>query len=237
MLYAGGDHRMTPETKPTIQRAHFAIALIILVLGGLFIFRAPTGQSVPLRQSLLRFEDQLGDWRGDPPRMLDAKVLEVLRLNDYVDRVYRNARGEWMSLYVGYFEDQKSGQMIHSPKNCLPGAGWNFEHTSTVTFEIESAYPTIRLTALRGVLVNRQERMLSYYWFQSRGRFLASEYTEKFFLIADAFRYNRTDGALIRVLAPLGEGDDIEAVDAQMRAFISKFVPVLQYEYFPEPVG
>lgn len=216
----------------------FYIALVILLVGIFFVFRAPHGKSVPLQQPIFQFEDQIGEWKGDPPRTLDAQVLEVLRLNNYVDRVYRNARGKWISLYVGYFEDQKSGQTIHSPKNCLPGAGWNFAQAETVAFEIESEkYPTVTFKALRGILINKKERMLSYYWFQSRGRFIASEYWHKFYLITDAIRYNRTDGSLVRVLAPLTETDDINAVDAELRAFITQFTPILQYEYFPEPVG
>lgn len=228
---------MPTEAASKKQRVHFYIALVILLVGAFFVFRAPHGKSEPLQQALMPFEDQIGKWRGDPPRMLDEKVLEVLRLNNYVDRIYRNAQGEWMSVYVGYFEDQKTGQAIHSPKNCLPGAGWNFEQTETISFEIPSAYPTIHFKALRGILLNKQERMLSYYWFQSRGRFVANEYFEKFYLIVDAIRYNRTDGALVRVLAPLAKNADIDALDAEMRAFMTEFVPILQYEYFPKGVG
>ncbi len=228
---------MKTEEKSKKQGIHFYIALVVLIVGAFFVFRAPHGKSMPLQQPIIQFEDQVGGWRGEAPRTLDEKVLEVLRLNNYVDRIYRNAQGDWMSLYVGYFEDQKSGQTIHSPKNCLPGAGWNFEQTETVSFEIQSEYPTIEFKALRGILLKQQERMLSYYWFQSRGRFIASEYIEKFFLITDAIRYNRTDGALVRVLAPLAEDDDINAVDAEIRAFIAEFVPILQYEYFPKGVG
>jgi EpsI family protein len=216
----------------------FYIALVILIIGGFFVFRAPHGKSMPLKQPIFTFEDQIGEWKGETPRTLDPKVMEVLRVNNYVDRIYRNAQGEWISLYVGYFADQKSGQTIHSPKNCLPGSGWNFETSQTVSFEIESSeYPPIPFKALRGILVNKKERMLAYYWFQSRGHFMASEYWHKFYLITDAIRYNRTDGSLVRVLAPLSENSDIDAIDAELRAFITDFTPILQYEYFPEPVG
>lgn len=229
---------MKTQGTPNTHKMHFVIAVVILLVGAFLVFRAPHGKSMPLQQPIFHFEDQIGEWQGEAPRTLDEKVLEVLRLNNYVDRVYRNAEGEWMSLYVGYFEDQKSGQTIHSPKNCMPGAGWNFEQTETVTFEIESdQHPTIHFKALRGMLLNKKQRMLSYYWYQSRGRFMAGEIAHKWFLITDAIRYNRTDGALVRVLAPLDAESDLEAVDAEVRAFIREFVPTLQYDYFPEPVG
>ena len=221
-----------------IQGKHFVVTVVVLLVGIFFVYRAPHGKSISLQQPIFNFEDQIGEWKGETPRELDEKILEVLRLNNYVDRVYRNAKGEWISLYVGYFEDQKSGQTIHSPKNCLPGAGWNFATGEEVSLTIESdEFPPITLKALRGILVKQNQKLLSYYWFQSRGRFLANEYWHKFYLVVDAIRYNRTDGALVRVLAPIPENGNIEQIDAQMKAFIKDFIPILQYKYFPEPVG
>lgn len=218
-------------------RKQFYIAVGVLLVGTFLVYRAPHGKSMLLQQKLFTFEDQIGGWTGEEPRTLDPKVLDVLRADAYVDRIYRNEAGEWISLYVGYFEDQKSGETIHSPKNCMPGAGWNFVQTEEVAFTIESRYPPMQFKALRGILLNKDERLLSYYWYQSRGRFLASEYWHKFYLIFDAIRYNRTDGALVRVLAPLSENADVEKIDAQLKAFITEFAPILQYEYFPAQVG
>lgn len=216
---------------------HFYIAVAVLLVGAFFVYRAPHGKSMLLQQDLFRFEDQIGGWTGEEPRTLDPEVLEVLRADAYVDRIYRNDAGDWISLYAGYFEDQKTGETIHSPKNCMPGAGWNFLHSEEVAFTIESQYPPIQFKALKAILVNKEERLLSYYWYQSRGRFLASEYWHKFYLIVDAMRYSRTDGALVRALAPLPEGTDIEKVDAQLKEFIILFTPILQYEYFPAPAS
>jgi EpsI family protein len=215
---------------------HYYIALGVLIVGIVLIYNVPHGESMPIQKSLTPFEDRIGTWVGDPPRTLDPKTLEVLRLNNYVDRVYRNSAGEWISLYVGYFADQQTGQTIHSPKNCLPGSGWDFLDSQEVTLPIAAGqYPAIQLKALRGTLVNKEERMLAYYWFQSRGRFLASEYWERFYLVTDAIRYQRTDGALVRVLAPLPKGADVIKIDAAVKAFIQEFTPILQYQYFPAP--
>lgn len=217
---------------------HFYIATGMLLIGIVLIYRVPQGKSMPLQQPLTNFHPPLGEWRSDPPRALDQKTLEVLRVNDYVDVIYRNGKGDWISLYIGYFADQQSGQIIHSPKNCLPGSGWDFLESTSVTIEIPRANaPPIKMSVLRGILMNRDERLLSYYWYQSRGRFLASEYWDKFYLVLDAIQYNRTDGALVRVLAPLSKDTNIETVDAQLQDFIIKFTPILQNDYFPVPVG
>jgi EpsI family protein len=216
----------------------FYIAIVVLLVGMFFVYRAPHGKSMPLQQELFTFEEQIGEWRGEEPRTLDQRVLDVLRADAYTDRIYRNKAGEWISFYVGYFEDQKSGETIHSPKNCMPGAGWNFVQSEEVAFTIEGGqYPPIQFRALKGILMSKEERLLSYYWYQSRGRFMTSEYWHKFYLILDAIRYNRSDGALVRVLAPLPKNADVNKVDTQLKEFIIKAAPILQYEYFPTPAS
>jgi EpsI family protein len=215
---------------------HFYIAVGLLLVAIFFVFRAPQGKTMPLQQDIETFEPQLGEWQGGPHKPYTQNILDVLRVDSYVNRVYRNPDGDWISLYVGYFADQKEGETIHSPRNCMPGAGWNFTQTEPVTFNIESD-PPLTFTALRSILVKGEERTLTYYWYQSRGRFLTNEYWHKIYLVLDAIRYNRTDGALVRVLAPLPEEGDIDHIDAQVREFIKRFTPILQQEYFPSAAG
>jgi EpsI family protein len=117
----------------------------------------------------------------------------------------------------------------------MPGAGWNFLDTQEVTLQATGNKP-LTIHALRAILVNGEERLLTYYWYQSRGRFETSEYWQKINLVTDAIRYNRTDGSLVRVLAPIPKGD-FEDVDALLRDFIIQFTPTLYYDYFPKPVG
>ncbi len=214
----------------------FYIAAVILIIGIFLIQRVPHGKTIPLQKNIEEFEPQIGPWKGGPHRPFDPKILDILRVDEYLNRTYYNEAGEWISLYIGYFRDQKDGETIHSPRNCMPGSGWDFTQNQPMTFDIEGKYP-IRLQALRAILVNGEERMLTYYWYQSRGRFLTSEYWHKIYLVLDAIRYNRTDGALVRVLAPLPREGDIDKIDAQLRDFIVKFTPILQHEYFPPPVG
>jgi EpsI family protein len=215
---------------------HFFVAVALLVVTGFFVFRAPHGESVDLQQDILNFPDTIGGWKGEAPRTMDDKILEILRVDKYLDRIYRDDTGSWISLYVGYFRDQKDGETIHSPRNCMPGSGWNFTETKDVTLEVKGENP-LKINAQRAILVNGEQRMLTYYWYQSRGRFITSEYWHKIYLVTDAIRYNRTDGALVRVLAPLPKEGDISAIETQMQEFILEMTPTLQYDFFPPAVG
>lgn len=214
----------------------FYIAMALLIVAILLTQRIPHGKTMPLQKDLVTFEKQIGDWKGGPHRPFEQNILDVLRVDNYLNRTYYNKEREWISLYIGYFADQLSGKTIHSPRNCMPGSGWNFTQMQTVTFDVEGEQP-LTVHAARAILVNGDERMLTYYWYQSRGRFLTSEYWHKIYLAFDAMRYNRTDGALVRVLAALPKNADIDKIDAQLKDFIIRFTPTLQYEYFPPAIG
>lgn len=214
----------------------FYISAALIIVAIFFTQRVPHGKSMPLQKDLLSFHDQIGPWKGRPHQPFDQKILDVLRVDDYLNRYYYNRDGSWISLYIGYFRDQISGETIHSPRNCMPGSGWNFTQIRPVTLTAEGN-PALEIHAFRSVLVYGEKRMLTYYWYQSRGRFLTNEYWHKIYLVLDAIRYNRTDGALVRVLTPLPEEGDFEEIEAQMKDFILEFTPQLQYEYFPPAVG
>jgi EpsI family protein len=215
----------------------FYIAAALLVVGIILIqwVLRRESPSTPLKQPITDFTIQIGSWQGEQNQPFAQKVLDILRVDNYLNRVYRNEKGDWISLYIGYFQDQKNGETVHSPRNCMPGSGWNFTQTQAVTFDaINGKYP-IKPKALRAILVNGKERMLTYYWFQGRGRFLTSEYWQKIYMVLDSIRYNRTDEALVRVLAPLPQEGNIDAIEAQLKEFIVKILPILQYDYLPNP--
>jgi len=107
-------------------------------------------------------------------------------------------------LYIGYYASQRTGDTMHSPKNCLPGAGWD---------PISSDYATIPLTSSRKIVVNDYviqkdlNKQLVLYWYQGRGRVIASEYAGKLWMVTDAILRNRTDGALVRLVTPMSDGE------------------------------
>ena len=132
--------------------------------------------------------------------------MQAVGVSDYTNRIYSSSRLETplFSLYVGYYASQRTGDTIHSPKNCLPGSGWD---------PVQSGYATISVPAGRNIVVNEyviqqdQNKELVFYWYQGRGRVVASEYAGKFWMVADAISRNRTDGALVRVITPINDGE------------------------------
>jgi EpsI family protein len=135
-------------------------------------------------------------------------------VTDYLNRGYWEPGMEktLLGLYIGYFRSQRSGAQIHSPKNCLPGAGWNPAQSLIYQLQLDDGRKVpINLYLLRKGL----DSEVVLYWYQSHGRVVASEYWGKFYLVYDALRLNRTDAALVRITVPVLNGDE---ATAQQRA-------------------
>jgi EpsI family protein len=127
---------------------------------------------------------------------------KVAGMSDYMMREFRNDSQPGLSVYVGYYERQVQGKSIHSPKNCLPGAGWEIMSSERVA--IAPDRPGSRVN--RVLLANKGVQALVYYWYQGRGRIEASEYRVKWELMRDAALYGRTEEALVRIVVPLPPG-------------------------------
>src|SRR5262249_9163543 len=138
---------------------------------------------------------------------VDAETQTVLKADDTLTRWYGNSRFPGQaSLFVAYFKTQRTGKTPHSPKNCLPGSGWERLRDDVVTITIPGLAEPIQVN--RYVVAKGEERSLVLYWYQSRTRVIASEYKAKFWTMADAIRYNRTDTSLVRVVVPVsGAGE------------------------------
>jgi EpsI family protein len=153
---------------------------------------------------------------------MDLATMRVLGVDDYVMRSYSTA-DQLVGLYVGYYRSQRQGDTIHSPMNCLPGAGW---------VPVEAGRLLIP-TAGGEVEVNQyliqkgEERQVALYWYEGRGRTVASEYWSKAFLVWDAASRNRTDGALVRVLSPVARGEGTADAARRAQAFTERLLPLL----------
>ncbi len=162
------------------------------------------GEAIVPRQPLHALPYTFGGWIG-VEQPLEDRVVQVAGVSDYTNRIYSQLAQAPVQLYVGYYSSQRTGDTIHSPKNCLPGAGWD---------PVQSGYATIALPSGRNIVVNEyviqrdQDKQLVFYWYQARGRVIASEYAGKFWMVADAISRNRTDGALVRVITPMNDGED-----------------------------
>ncbi|MBV8857695.1 MAG: EpsI family protein [Acidobacteria bacterium] len=210
---------------------HFWAMAALLVLGGAVVnLWSAAGEARAPRKALAEFPTEFGGWRqlGRDVRF-DAATEAVLHADDYVSRDYAGEGGRTASLYVGYYLTQGSGATYHSPLNCLPGSGWTLGEPSTV--EVKPADGRAPFRVNRYVIEHGPERMLMLYWYQGRGRAVASEYADKVYTVFDSIRLRRSDGAMVRVLVPF-RGPEREAEETAVQ-FAAQAAPNLP-AYVPD---
>jgi EpsI family protein len=203
------------------------LSLVLLAQASVF-YGFSRNEKIPARRPLSEFSLASTDWKTIEDVQIDQDTLEVLKADDILSRVYRNqATGQAANLFVAYFETQRTGKAPHSPKNCLPGAGFVQEQSGMVDVAIPGESGPIRVN--RYVVSRGQNQSAVLYWYQARNRTIASEYTAKFFTVADAIRYNRSDTSLVRVVVGVdGRGADY-AVQTAVAFVQSFFEPLKAY--------
>lgn len=187
-------------------------------------------EHIPARQTL---ENLPKEFSGYVSRDVEIQqdVRQVLGDGDFLSRLYgRTPEEPAIELFIAYFPSQRTGTAIHSPRNCLPGAGWTPVDAGRV--EIPRAGGDA-ITANRYVIARGLDRKIVLYWYQSNTRAIASEYSAKFYLVADSIRLNRSDGSLVRVITGLASGESPEAGEKRAVAFAQELVPRLT-TYIPE---
>ncbi len=201
------------------------IAVILLIT---FFLLGIVGQSekVMPNKDFSSFPLKIDGWIGEKSK-LDEKVYNILGVEDYILANYRSPGNDIVNLYVGYYQSQKEGDIIHSPKNCMPGAGWNITETAIETIQFPNNIDT---PVLKLVLMKGSQKQLVLYWFQSRGRIIASEYAQKLWLVYDSIVKNRTDGSFVRLIAPVSK--DEETTLTTLKNFAEKIYPHLN-TYIP----
>jgi EpsI family protein len=180
------------------------LAALSLLTGGIVLLHAVTHtERVPLRRPLRDFPAQLGSWQSaESP--LEARIVEAAGVDDYLNRAYTGPDGRAVGLYIGYYGSQRTGDAIHSPKNCLPGAGWAPVRASQLRVE---AGPGVWVNVSEYVVRKGADTQLVLYWYQARGRTIAGEYKAKLWMAHDAALLQRTDAALVRVAASADDGE------------------------------
>ena len=213
-------------------RRILVVAVLLLVTFAYLTSKSTAEPTIP-RQPLSDLPMRLGPWNGSQSPDFEKKILDVLGVDDYSRRVYSaQAEPGWVGLYIGYYASQRQGDTVHSPLNCLPGAGWTpiSQARETVTVSNSPTGDSSReITINRFVIQKGLDRQLVLYWYQSHGRVVASEYWGRIYTVTDAIRYNRTDAALVRVIVPiLGDApSDAEAAHARGIRFVQALFPYL----------
>jgi len=155
----------------------------------------------------------------------------VLGHGDFLLRDYRNQEqpGPAANLFIAYFPSQRTGDTLHSPQNCLPGAGWTPIEFSRITLAIPGYKP---LAANRYVIAKGDSRQFVLYWYWAHDRGVASEYWAKYYLVADSIRMHRSDGALVRITTVIAPGETADAAQQRLLPFTREIVPLLA-NYIP----
>ena len=183
---------------------HYWIAVGVLVVATPLPVYLAQQQSTPLRRPLVALSYAVDGWRGRDTYISDH-VRSVLGSEDILAREYVSTSGRPVGLYVSFFARQQRGEISHSPKNCLPGAGWQPVSVRRVPYPVPGAGDA----QVNEVLYEREgRRLLVFYWFRERERILASEYSVKWYLVWDAVARGRTDGALVRISAPADDSEE-----------------------------
>ncbi len=223
-----------PDTPRRNRRlpAPFLASVVVLMAATVAVQTLPEREEiVPDRAYFADFPLQLSDWSADVGQ-LDQIYVDALKFEDYFLADYSNPNGDLVNVYVAYYESQRKGASVHSPRSCIPGGGWRITDLSQRSIDgVEAAGKPLRVNRVQIELEDTKQ--LVYYWFQQRGRILTNEYLVKWYLFWDALTRSRTDGALVRLTAAVRPGQDVAAVDAQLTEMVRLVVPPLD-RYIPE---
>ena len=191
---------------------HAVVLTALLVVQMAVLYGYSRQEDVPTVPALKTFPTMFPGWNMIREGVVEKEVLDVLRADDTLTRYYGNG-SEYVSLFIAYFKTQRTGQVPHSPKHCLPGSGWTPSESSFLSIDLPGEQDPI--TVNRYVVSRGEDSSLVLYWYQSLDRVVASEYMAKVYLVTDSIRYNRTDTALVRIVVPVRKGDPNGAAHAE----------------------
>jgi EpsI family protein len=215
----------------SIFRSKFAIALTLALLAeGILYYSAFGSEMTPENKPLAFFTQDIGGWHMLQEGHVDKETMEVLRADDTLTRTYgKAAYPAPAGFFVAYFKSQRSGQAPHSPKNCLPGSGWEPLKEGTIDVPVPVEPHSIQVN--RYLVARGENASVVLYWYQTRKRVIANDYMAKIWLVLDSVRYHRSDTAIVRVVVQVVNGNDAQATETGLD-FVKDMFPLLQ-AYLP----
>jgi len=209
----------------------FVVAVILLGVTLAISSTVDFREKIPAKKNLDQFPLKIGEWSATQRQRMAQKFIVELDLSEYVVINYQNRNGKKVNFYVAYYESQSKGKSIHSPASCLPGSGWSFDQSGTEKItNVPGNNGTLEVN--RAVIQLGRKRQLSYYWFPVRGRILNNAYQLKMYNFWDALTQQRTDGALVRLITAVYEGEKLEDAEKRLQDFVREVAPVLE-EFLP----
>jgi exosortase D (VPLPA-CTERM-specific) len=219
------------DTNFSLNKSVYLVLALIAMMGVSGQLVRGDEEIIPQRKAFLNFPLQIGDWHGRRD-YIEQRYLDTLKLTDYIvaDYISPDASAT-VNFYSAYYETQRKGASVHSPKSCIPGDGWQ------ITQFGQREFPNLKMQGTpllvnRAVIEKGDYKQLVYYWFQQRGRSISNEYLVKWYLFSDAITIHRTDGALVRLITSLDKGQDIDTADRHLQSFMEGLVRILP-DYLP----
>jgi EpsI family protein len=228
-----------PSVESAAQRAPlgfrrfspWGVVASFALLGGLLLVSQVLTQGHPdlPRRLLLEFPQQIGEYRSIKEVGLDKMTLDILQPTDVMLRIYQRSETEPpISYYIAFHGSQQEGSRVHSPKSCLPGAGWRIAEVRHVPLPWKGGESDANLVLVEQGL-NKQ---LALFWIHSNGRIIANEYLARLYIFQDVFTRRRSDGALVRLMTTLDSNEGEQAAAARLFALaipslarLSEFLP------------
>lgn len=210
--------------------ARFVLAALLIFSAAMVVQARQRSEVFPSRLPLQSFPRRINVWSGTDIT-IDNDTLQILGAGEFLLRTYRSEQpsNPDINLFIAYFPSQRAGDTIHSPRHCLPGAGWTpLENTQTM-LQMPGHAP---FPANRYVIAQGDSRQIVLYWYWAHDRGIASEYWAKFYLVADSLKMSRSDGAMVRVMAPMHPNESAVAAEQRLLPFTNGILPLLN-DYIP----
>ncbi len=210
--------------KFTLTRAGQILTVLLLAQAAAF-YGLSRAEVLPVAPPLAGLSKVIGTWSTFQEGVVEKEVQDVLKADDTLTRSFSSPKFRTsVGLFVAAFRSQRNGKAPHSPKNCLPGSGWVQNEQSFAKLTIPGRGEPIVVN--RYVVQKGDDKSLVVYWYQSRDRVVASEYSAKGYVVLDALRDNRTDSALVRVIVPVANGDVDQAMVAATDFIQAAYTPI-----------
>ena len=210
----------------------FWLVILLMATTAFILESRGDADRIPASQPLSQMPERFGDWTARDIPLTDD-TLAVLGKGDFLNRVYTGqpaaaggprTKAAPISLFIGYFASQRTGQTMHSPQNCLPGAGWTFDSQRYTSFQDINGK---QYKVGEYVISNGDIKQFVIYWYQAHGRSIPNEYKAKLYMVADAIRTNRTDGALVRVITQVLPWESLDSARDRATQFTQQMAPNL----------
>ena len=215
--------------------ALIAAALSIAALAGAWHLTPERALAEIQREPLVLFPSRLGDWRAGPAQRLDPEIEAILGADDYLSVNFdKPDAAPPVDVFIAWYRKQTDGSGIHSPEVCIPAGGWEMSRIRQIDLVVDTVDGrSVPVKLNRAIIQKGLAKQIVYFWYEQRGRKMASDYLAKAVTVMDAMTMGRTDGALMRLLTPI-TGDETEAeAEARLQTFMAESLAITP-RYIPE---